>query len=427
MSRIIAVPLLAAAATAAAPAPASAQDRPLAADFGEVYRVEGSDLSSGVRFLPGGPLAFDESGNLYVLNPVAGVAIFRDGQFVRTIRTGEEGQNRFDFATGMLVWPDGRFAVLYPTRNTLRMFGPNREFERSLKLSAREGPLAGIPEIREPIRLDPGSGAAFSQRMSNTFEQMYGRLGLMGSEDRADDRTIERLDLDGEVLAAETVIRAWRAPREEQAVELPIGELLSDPARMADLSASLSSDLEMFFEPGLYWDVLPNGTIAYADSSAYVIWIATSNGLVRDVIRRPIEPEPVDDRIRAARIERELAEADRRWEVAGDRASDILQQFHEAHRAKIPEVEVYPEVPIIRGMRATGQGALWVQRRGEEPWDDEGPIDVFGSDRRYIGTLAADDARMPAAFGPDGLAAFWEIDESGAATIVVRRLSEEVR
>ena len=427
MSRRIAVTLLAAAATAAAPASASAQDRPLAADFAEVYRVEGSELSSGMRFLHGGPVAFDASGNLYVLHPVTGVGIFSDGRLVQTVGTAEEGQNRFDFATGMLVWPDGRFAVLYPTRNTFRMFGPDREFERSLKLSAREGPLAGIPEIREPIRLDPGSGAAFSRRVSNTFEQIYGRLGLMGSEDRTDDRTIERLDLDGEVLAAEAVIRAWRAPREERAVDFPTDELLWDPARIADLSASLSSDLEMFFEPGLYWDVLPNGMIAYADSSAYVIRIATSSGLVRDVIRRPIEPEPVDDRIRTARIERELAEVGRRWENADERTPDILRQFREALRARIRDVEVYPEVPIIRGMRATGQAALWVQRRGEEPWDDEGPIDVFGSDRRYIGTLAADDVRMPAAFGPDGLAAFWEIDESGAATIVVRRLSEEVR
>lgn len=81
----------------------------------------------------------------------------------------------------------------------------------------------------------------------------------------------------------------------------------------------------------------------------------------------------------------------------------------------------------IRGLRATWQGALWVQRRGEEPWDDEGPIDVFGADRLYIGTFAVGDTMMPTAFGPDGLAAFRETDESGAATIVVRRSTEETR
>lgn len=425
MSRIVGIALFAVAA--GSPPASAAQDRPLAADFPEVYRMGGAELPSGMRFMPGGPVAFDASGNLYLLNPFAGVAVLSPGgESVRTVPTAEEGQNRFDFATGMLVWRDGRFAVMYPTLNTFRVFGPDGGFLRSLKLATREGALAGIPEIREPIRLDPGSGAVFGQRMPSPVEGIYGRLGLMGSADRTDDRTIERLDLGGEVLAAEAVIRTWRAPREEQAVDLSAGELLSDPARMADLSASLLADPDMFFEPGLYWDVLPGGAIAYADSSAYAIRIAGADGSVLEVIRRPIEPEPVDDRIRSARVERELAETDRRWEPIAERASEIMREFHEARRARISEVEVCPEVPIIRGLRATWQGALWVQRRGEEPWDDEGPIDVFGSDRRYIGTFAVDDTRMPAAFGPDGLAAYWETGP-GATTIVVRRLPEEVR
>ncbi|MYA12145.1 MAG: hypothetical protein F4087_09470 [Gemmatimonadetes bacterium] len=426
MSRVIAVTLLAAAAVT--PSPAHAQDRPLDADFAEVYRVGGSDLSSGLRFLAGGPLAFDESGSLYVLHPTSGVSIVGPaGQLVRTVPTTEADQSRFDFAAGMLVWRDGRFGVMYPTRNTFRVFGPDGEFERSLKLSDRSGPLAGIAEIREPVRMDPGSGAAFGQRMPTPVEGIYGRLGLMGSEDRTDGRAIERLDLDGEVLAAELVVQAWRAPREEPSIELSFDELLSDPARIASLSASLSDDLEMFFEPGLYWDVLPGGAIAYSDSSAYAIRIAGADGSVREVLRRPIEPEPVDDRIRSAHVEREIAEANRRWEGFNEGSRDIMREYYDAIRARIPEVEVYPEVPVIRGLRATWQGALWVQRRGEEPWDDDGPIDVFGPDRRYIGTFAVGDTMMPAAFGPDGLAAFWETDESDAPTIVVRRLTAEVR
>ena len=30
------------------------------------------------------------------------------------------------------------------------------------------------------------------------------------------------------------------------------------------------------------------------------------------------------------------------------------------------------EIPVVRGVRATWDGGLWVQRRGDEPWDDEG-------------------------------------------------------
>ena len=34
---------------------------------------------------------------------------------------------------------------------------------------------------------------------------------------------------------------------------------------------------------------------------------------------------------------------------------------------------------------------------------------------------------MPEAFGPDGLVAYWELDELDVATIVVKKLTEELR
>ena len=44
-------------------------------------------------------------------------------------------------------------------------------------------------------------------------------------------------------------------------------------------------------------------------------------------------------------------------------------------------------------------GELWVHRRVEEPWDDDGPLDVFAPDRRYLGTFAAGATEMR---GPGG-------------------------
>ena len=98
-------------------------------------------------------------------------------------------------------------------------------------------------------------------------------------------------------------------------------------------------------------------------------------------------------------------------------------------RDAIEERGFYPEVSVIREMRSTWQGGLWVRRIGEEPWewDDHGPIDVFGQDRGYVGTFAAGTATMPEAFGPDGLVAFWEVDELEVPTIVVKRLPAEMR
>lgn len=51
-------------------------------------------------------------------------------------------------------------------------------------------------------------------------------------------------------------------------------------------------------------------------------------------------------------------------------------------------------------------------------------IDASG---RYVGTLRQEDAEAPAAFGPDGLAAFIELDEFDVATVVVRRLPAALR
>ena len=87
----------------------------------------------------------------------------------------------------------------------------------------------------------------------------------------------------------------------------------------------------------------------------------------------------------------------------------------------------FDEIPVVRGLRATWEGGLWVQRRGEEPWDDAGPIDVFGADREYVGTFPAGAPGTPAAFGPEGLVAYWEFDGMDVPIIVVRRLGAEVR
>ena len=74
----------------------------------------------------------------------------------------------------------------------------------------------------------------------------------------------------------------------------------------------------------------------------------------------------------------------------------------------------------------SSEGRIWVQRRGDEPVSD-GPIDVLTPDGRYLGTFSADEVSMPGAFGPEGLAAFVEVDELGVQTVVVKRLPERLR
>ena len=81
---------------------------------------------------------------------------------------------------------------------------------------------------------------------------------------------------------------------------------------------------------------------------------------------------------------------------------------------------------MLRGLATTWDGRIWVQRRGEEPGTD-GPIDVLTFGGEYAGTYPTDATEMPDAFGPNGLAAFIELDEFDVASVVVRRLPTEVR
>lgn len=87
---------------------------------------------------------------------------------------------------------------------------------------------------------------------------------------------------------------------------------------------------------------------------------------------------------------------------------------------------LHHEVPVVRRLRTSWEGTIWVQRRGEEP-DGDGPIDLLTRDGRYIGTLAADATAMPSAFGPNGLIAFRERDELDVSRVVVKRLPPEIR
>lgn len=93
----------------------------------------------------------------------------------------------------------------------------------------------------------------------------------------------------------------------------------------------------------------------------------------------------------------------------------------------LDRVGVFTEVSIVRGLRTSWNGEIWVQRHGEEPDDDDGPIDILTTDGRYVGTYPAGAIALPDAFGPDGLVAFVEQDEMDVETVVVKRLRRALR
>ncbi|MYA64770.1 MAG: hypothetical protein F4139_08140 [Gemmatimonadetes bacterium] len=396
--------------------PATAQDRPLTADFPEVYRAGGLNAPDWAQFASRGPVSFDASGNLHILDPgnYRVVVIDPQGRFVKTIGRQGEGPGEFGFTFRMVVWRDGRLAVNDLQNNVIHLFCPGGAFDHSMRVPSHIS--------LNSIKPDPNGGAIYARGSSSSTSAIREALAEMTGEtptEEFDEFSIGRIDLTADAFAVDVVLQAWQLPREDRAEKLSADELLSDPSRI--MSTALTSSQErMFFEPTLRWDILPDGVIAYADSSAYVIKLVTPGGPVVEVIRRLVEPEAVTRRLRAAAIEREINTLTRTLErIEGGMPDDV--------RERVEEREVYPEVSVIREIRSTWEGGLWIRRPGEEPWNAEGPIDVFGPDRQYVGTFMADATTMPRAFGPDGLVAYWEVDELDVPTIIVKRLPSEVR
>jgi len=416
----------------------AAQDRPLSGDLPEVYRVGGMNAPEWAFFEGSSDVAFDAAGNLYVLDDEAGHVVVVDpqGGLVRTTGRKGEGPGEFRTAVELVVWRDGRFAVSDVGHGAYQVFSAEGEFERFVKMSAAEGPMAMFTGARTAIRADPLGNALIAQGAPPAMGRMAGLMAeAMGGDAEVEDtgvdeRGLERLGLEGDIASSTPVLQGWRVPREESARNLSPEDLM-DPSAMMGMFGDVR-----YFEPGFFWDLLPDGTIAWSDSSAYAIKLARPGGEVIDALTRPLAPEAVTRRIREGTIADAIRQMESQFEdqsqdpelaEAREMMAAMMPDMMETMREEAENREFFDEVPVVRGVRATWEGGLWIQRRGEEPWDDEGPIDVFGADREYVGTFAAGAPEMPAAFGPDGLVAYWEFDEMDVPAIVVKRLPEGVR
>ena len=165
--------------------------------------------------------------------------------------------------------------------------------------------------------------------------------------------------------------------------------------------------------------VLPDGSVAFSDSSAYAIKIARPAAGVWRILKRPFQPVPVTNRVIEAEKERRLE----RLEASGGSVINGVRAAPQGARQRVLEyierVGFFDEVSIIRDQKTGWDGEIWVQRHGQEPGDNNGPIDVLTMDGGYVGMYPAGAIQMPSAFGPDGLVAFIERDELDVKTVVV--------
>ena len=406
------------------------RDQPLDADFEEIFRVgvlEGEDWE---MFAHVASVGFDASGNLYVIDGLTysqkntRVVVFdASGNFVREFGSMGEGPGEFNMPTGVVVMRDGTTVVEDLRHRAFQLFDANGEFLRMVRI--RPGSI-GYHDLLP----DPRGRGVFM--MDDPYASYIASSSAGGAPPPPPtSRPLWHVDLGGEEARNDTVVEGWQAPRGE----------------VPDLPGPLREPLAPTYEPPFLVGVLPDGSVVHSDSSAYALRITPPGpGGVPRVIRRPLRPRPVT---------REMEEAYN--EIRSNRSSVENERTGERSTYELPKRVFYPEVSILLALSTTWEGRIWVQRRGEEAgnprkpgsidldilrdlppgvelppfgpinWRTPGPIDVVTADGRYAGTFATEATALPDAFGPDGMAAFIELDEFDVASVVVRRLPAAVR
>lgn len=416
----IAVALLTAAATLVLTGAGFAQevielpgeDRWLEADFEEVYRVGSALGEAWEEFGTIARVGFDGAGNLHVFDRLAArvVVVSPEGDLVREFGRRGEGPGEFQNAQDMAVMSDGRIVIADMGHHAYQIFGASGEFERMVRM---DGP-PGLAVIRMHWP-EPGGRSLIVDAQVRSFSVDF-RATEESDFTFPKTRAIERIDLTGADMVREVAAEGWMPPR-------------ADPETL-DMGGGRrivrSEGPRREFEPPLTVGVLPDGRLAFSDSSAYAIRIAGRDGVVSRILKRPFSPEPVTERIKRAEKDRQLKEAGAgsvRLMPSG--VSGTGPGLGERARERIESLEFFEEVPVIRRVRASWNGIIWVRRRGEEPVSN-GPVDLLAPDGRYIGSYPAGATAVPHAFGPGGLAAFVERGELDVQTVVVRRLPQSV-
>ena len=400
------------------------EDRLLAADFPEVYRI-GDGIRDWEFLTRVTSIGFDAQGNLHIGDLSGGElsVLVVDPRGELLVRFGQPGEGPGDFrsATHAFALPDGRTVVSDNGHLAYQLFDPDGGLERWARYPGvargETPPLMYVrsadPRLRKVDRWESGLLArvviARSFVVDSTTSPPQGSIKAGPGP-----RTVLRVSLDGDQAREEEVARA------------------SDPG----------AEGEFFFGP------LPGGRVAFSETTTYAVSIAEPGGRVGSVLVRPLPPREWDPRtVRAVKeyltesLEAAVAEGGDRAEVVG------FFGGLEAWLRRVEEAEYEGPIPLIAGMETTWEGNIWVLRTPARGFTDidlvgtgmaalvsdptgltavgPGPVDVITPEGEYLGTIP--DSRMPNAFGPDGLVAYIGLDAFDVPTVVVKRVPEGIR
>ncbi|MXX54802.1 MAG: hypothetical protein F4205_09340 [Gemmatimonadetes bacterium] len=390
------------------------EDRPLEADFEEVYRVGSLAGEDWEQFAKIAGLAFDGAGNLYVLDQHAArvVVVAPDASRLRTIGRAGDGPGEFRQPTRIAVTAPGQAMVFDRTQSTFHIFDPDGQLVRTVRMPGG-ALMTSMPD------LDPGAPDHSVVPNGTVSSVSFGMLtGADSQESAGRRRPVTRLLLEGDVVRTDTVLHAWMAAPEPA------------DARPRNQGVTWIGGRTLALAPSLLVGGLPGGGLVFSDSSDYRARVVGVDGTLVRVLTRPIPPRPVSDRDREAeldrrRLEQGRVESERPRSDIAERMWPMVDRLLASQRADIETWPFYPEVPVIQDIQTSWEGAIWVRRAGESAAAD-GPVDVLTASGQYLGTYPAETTQIPDAFGPDGLAAFIETDEFDVETVVVRRLPATV-
>ena len=388
------------------------RDTRIEPEFEEVYRVGVVEGEPWEMFGQVNQVAFDGAGNLFVFDDLgsSGVRILvfdSTGGFLHEFGTSGQGPGEFHSPAAFTVLRNGTTVVNDLGHRAYQLFDDSGQYLRMVRTN--NGSPGGVTSS-PAIRADPRGGAVFAGGFGTNVRLFAGGGSVPAMPPKS--RPVTRVGLNDEVVEVDTVANGWlphrRGAIEGMAQDIKIGDgTLADALEQIGFPAT--------FEPPLLWGTLPDGGIVYSDSSTYTVKVTSPNSReVTRIIWRPFEPEPVTRAIKRNYEKRRAALVDpQSASGAGEVNFAIRTQY-------------YHEIPVLYDLSTTWDGRIWIQRRGDEP-ESGGPIDVLTPEGKYIGTYAAHLTQMPDAFGPMGYAAFIELGDFEAASIVVRRLPTEVR
>jgi hypothetical protein len=399
------------------------RDRALRVDEEEVYSIGSMAGEEWETFGAINGVAFDSEGNLYILDRMSFrvVKVGPQGRFLTDMGRSGGGPGEFGMPLSLTVTRSGEVRVFDMGQQGFTLFNPDGSFKSTARVSTAVSgemflPNGGLMSLPGGEIVDGGYSAS--------------AMTVVGAnDDPSAPRPVHIFTL-GEEATLSTTFEAWN-PRTETGE--PREETLSGGG------FQISAPPLRAFDPGLFVGVLPEGLLAIADTTTYTIKVVDPGKGVIRALERPFQPKSVTRRDQNAERDRRLEEIAAREASSsgsGTRARVISSdggsggsgiavgpgQISDLLRARVEAMEFGPEIPVIAGMAADWDGRIWVERAGARV-GEKGPIDLIGPDGLYLGTVQADEFRIPAAFGPGGLAAWVETDEFDVPVIVVKRLS----